>query len=116
MTLNIIPTTMRARIRATGNWTTLHYSRMVGHADPTKAYFIPFGFGVAVYVSMVEFDSFEAVQWPTTAADCPRCNGLGEIQGSTPHNSRVRYDDLSPDDYCRPCPDCKGKGKTEETA
>jgi hypothetical protein len=48
--------------------------------------------------------------------DCPRCNGQGEIQRSTPHNSRVRYDDLSPDDYCHPCPDCKGKGKTEETA
>jgi DnaJ-class molecular chaperone len=47
--------------------------------------------------------------------DCPRCNGLGEIQGSTRHNTRVRWDDLSPDDYCHPCPDCDGTGQIEDT-
>lgn len=48
--------------------------------------------------------------------DCPRCNGQGEIQRSTPSrlSRRVRYDDLTPDDYCHPCPDCDGTGRINE--
>ena len=48
--------------------------------------------------------------------DCPRCNGQGDVQRSTPSrlSRRVRYDDLTPDDYCHPCPDCDGTGRINE--
>lgn len=44
--------------------------------------------------------------------ECPTCNGLGEVTGSTP-SIRSRYvgrDDLNPDDYAEPCPRCGGSG------
>lgn len=47
--------------------------------------------------------------------ECPRCNGLGEVAGSTP-NVRARYaryDDLNPDDFAEPCPKCAGIGTVE---
>lgn len=47
--------------------------------------------------------------------ECPRCNGLGEVIGSTP-NVRARYlhrDDMNPDDYGEPCPKCAGTGTVE---
>lgn len=48
-------------------------------------------------------------------AECPRCNGLGEVCGVTP-NRRSRFvgmDDLSPDDFTVPCPKCAGAGAVE---
>lgn len=44
--------------------------------------------------------------------ECPRCNGLGEVQGGTPNMRArmVRYDDLSPDDFGEQCPKCLGSG------
>lgn len=47
--------------------------------------------------------------------ECPRCNGMGEVCGVNPsRRSRfVAYDDLSPDDYCVPCPNCLGSGTVE---
>jgi DnaJ-class molecular chaperone len=47
--------------------------------------------------------------------ECPRCNGMGEIIGSTP-NVRSRYvahDDLNPGDFGEPCPKCGGSGAVE---
>ena len=47
--------------------------------------------------------------------ECPRCNGMGEVAGSTP-NVRARYvrhDDLSPDDYTEQCPKCGGSGTVD---
>lgn len=44
--------------------------------------------------------------------DCPRCNGMGEVIGSTP-NARARFvhrDDMNPDDYAEPCQNCAGTG------
>ena len=47
--------------------------------------------------------------------ECPRCNGMGEVTGSTP-NVRSRYvgcDDMNPDDFGEPCPKCAGSGTVE---
>lgn len=47
--------------------------------------------------------------------ECPRCNGMGEVAGSTP-NVRARYarhDDLDPGDFAEPCPKCGGSGTIE---
>lgn len=47
--------------------------------------------------------------------ECPRCNGMGEVAGSTP-NVRARYvrmDDLNPDDYAEQCPKCGGSGTVD---
>lgn len=47
--------------------------------------------------------------------ECPRCNGLGEVLGSTP-NARarmVRHDDLDPSDFGEPCPKCGGTGTVD---
>ena len=47
--------------------------------------------------------------------ECPRCNGTGELLGSTP-NVRARYvrfDDLNPVDFGEPCPKCGGTGTLE---
>ena len=47
--------------------------------------------------------------------ECPRCNGNGEVTGSTA-NVRSRYigrDDLNPDDFGEPCPKCAGSGTVE---
>lgn len=44
--------------------------------------------------------------------ECPRCNGTGEVLGSTP-NVRARYvgrDDMDPGDFGEPCPMCLGTG------
>lgn len=44
--------------------------------------------------------------------ECPRCNGTGEILGSTA-NIRSRYvahDDLDPGDFGEQCPKCAGTG------
>lgn len=44
--------------------------------------------------------------------ECPRCNGNGEVTGSTP-NVRARYvhrDDMDPGDFGEPCPKCAGTG------
>ena len=44
--------------------------------------------------------------------DCPRCNGLGEVNATTP-NMRARYvgrDDLDPGEYTAPCSACDGAG------
>lgn len=51
----------------------------------------------------------------TIAVECPRCNGLGEVTGSTP-NVRARYvrhDDLDPGDFAEPCPKCAGAGTVD---
>ena len=48
-------------------------------------------------------------------AECPRCNGNGEVLGSTP-NVRARYvrlDDLDPGDFGEPCPKCGGSGTVD---
>ena len=41
--------------------------------------------------------------------ECPRCNGTGEVLGSTPavRSRYVRQDDLDPGE---PCPKCGGSG------
>ena len=47
--------------------------------------------------------------------ECPRCNGMGEVAGSTP-NVRARYvrrDDLNTDDYTEQCPKCGGSGTVD---
>ena len=47
--------------------------------------------------------------------ECPRCNGMGEVLGSTP-NVRARYvrhDDMDPGDFGEPCPKCGGSGTVE---
>lgn len=47
--------------------------------------------------------------------ECPRCNGLGEVLGSTP-NVRARYvgrDDLDPADFGEDCPKCAGTGTVD---
>lgn len=46
----------------------------------------------------------------TIDVECPDCHGHGEVIGVTPsRRSRfVGYDDLSPDDYTKPCPRCLG--------
>ena len=47
--------------------------------------------------------------------ECPRCNGMGEVAGSTP-NVRARYvcrDDMNPDDYTEQCPKCGGSGTVD---
>lgn len=47
--------------------------------------------------------------------ECPRCNGMGEVTGSTP-NVRSRYvgrDDMNPDDFGERCPKCSGSGTVE---
>lgn len=44
--------------------------------------------------------------------ECPRCNGAGEVIGSTA-NVRSRYvshDDLDPGDFGEQCPKCAGTG------
>lgn len=48
----------------------------------------------------------------TLTTECPRCNGTGEVLGSTP-NVRARYvghNDMNPDDFGEPCPKCGGEG------
>jgi len=48
-------------------------------------------------------------------AECPRCNGVGEVVGGTP-NQRARYvwfDDLDPGDCGELCPKCLGTGVVE---
>ena len=44
--------------------------------------------------------------------ECPRCNGLGEVMGSTPivRARYVRHDDLNPGDFAELCPKCLGSG------
>lgn len=47
--------------------------------------------------------------------ECPDCNGLGEVMGSTP-NVRARYvsrDDLDPGDFGEACANCGGSGTVE---
>lgn len=47
--------------------------------------------------------------------ECPACNGIGEVIGSTP-NVRSRYvarDDMDPGDYAETCPKCLGAGTVE---
>ena len=47
--------------------------------------------------------------------ECHRCNGEGEVLGSTP-NVRARYvnhDDMDPSDFGEPCPKCGGTGVLE---
>lgn len=47
--------------------------------------------------------------------ECPHCNGLGEVIGSTP-NVRARYvhrDDMDPSDFGEHCPKCAGTGTVE---
>lgn len=44
--------------------------------------------------------------------ECPRCNGLGEVNATTPR-IRSRYvgrDDIDPSDYTEDCPECSGSG------
>lgn len=50
------------------------------------------------------------------SVDCPRCNGNGEVCGvNSRRRSRfVGYDDLSPDDYTVPCPNCAGTGVVDQ--
>lgn len=46
------------------------------------------------------------------SAECPECNGNGEVCGVNP-NRRSRFvgmDDLSPDDFTVECPKCLGAG------
>ena len=47
--------------------------------------------------------------------ECPRCNGEGEIAGSTPsvRARYVRFDDMDPGDYAEKCPKCAGSGVVE---
>jgi RecJ-like exonuclease len=44
--------------------------------------------------------------------ECPRCDGTGRVQGTTPtaRSRYVRYDDLDPDDFGSACPNCGGIG------
>ncbi len=44
--------------------------------------------------------------------ECPFCNGLGEVTGSSPiaRSRYVHHDDLDPGDYAETCPRCAGSG------
>lgn len=47
--------------------------------------------------------------------ECPKCNGTGEVVGSTANvRSRyIRFDDLDPGDFGEQCPKCAGTGTVE---